>query len=123
PPPPKPHRAGGILDWFADRANYIPGFRMFTIVLGVNPINMAAADRSPGNVLRAVIEFIPGGKAIGDALEAHGIFDRIGAWVDQKLRQLAMVGSAFKRAIDKFVDDIGITDILWVPGWGDLWAS
>jgi hypothetical protein len=117
------HRAGGILDWFADKANYIPGFRMFTIVLGVNPINMAAADRSPGNVLRAVIEFIPGGKAIGDALEAHGIFERIGAWVDQKLRQLAMVGSAFKSAIDKFVDGIGVTDILWVPGWGDLWDS
>lgn len=117
------HRAGGILDWFADKANYIPGFRMFCIVLGVNPINMAAADRSPGNVLRAVIEFMPGGKLIGDALESHGIFDRIGAWVDQKLRTLSMVGAAFKSAIDKFVDGISATDILWVPGWGDLWES
>jgi hypothetical protein len=117
------HRAGGILDWFADKANYIPGFRMFTVVLGVNPINMAAADRSAGNVLRAVIEFIPGGKLIGDALESHGIFDRIGGWVDQKLRTLAMVGGSFKSAIDKFVANISATDILWVPGWGDLWES
>lgn len=117
------HRSGGILDWFADKANYIPGFRMFCIVLGVNPINMAAADRSAGNVLRAVIEFIPGGKAIGDALEAHGIFDRIGGWVDQKLRGLAMVGGAFKSAIDKFIDSISPADILWVPGWGDLWDN
>lgn len=117
------HRAGGILDWFADKANYIPGFRMFTIVLGVNPINIAAVDRSPANVLRAVIEFIPGGKAIGDALESHGIFDRIGAWVDQKLRTLAMVGGAFKSAIDKFVGNISAIDIVWVPGWGDLWEN
>ena len=114
-------RGGGILDWFADKANYIPGFRMFCIILGVNPINMAAADRSAGNVLRAIIEFIPGGKAIGDALESHGIFDRIGGWVDEKLRTLNMVGASFKQAIDKFIDGIGATDILWVPGWGDLW--
>ena len=117
------HRSGGILDWFADKANYIPGFRMFCIVLGVNPINMAAADRSAGNVLRAVIEFIPGGKAIGDALASHGIFDRIGGWVDQKLRALSMVGGAFKSAIDRFIADISTADILWVPGWGDLWES
>lgn len=117
------HRAGGILDWFADKANYIPGFRMFCIVLGVNPINMAAADRSAGNLVRAIIEFMPGGKLIGDALESHGILDRIGGWVDQKLRTLGMVGGAFKSAIDKFVDNISITDIAWVPGWGDLWES
>lgn len=116
-------RGGGILDWFADKANYIPGFRMFCIILGVNPINMAAADRSAGNVMRAIIEFIPGGKAIGDALESHGIFDKIGAWVDQKLRTLNMVGASFKQAIDKFIDGISATDILWVPGWGDLWEN
>jgi hypothetical protein len=115
------HRSGGILDWFADKANYIPGFRMFCIVLGMNPINMGAVDRSAANVLRAVIEFIPGGKAIGDALASHGIFDRIGAWVDQKLRELSMVGGSFKSAIDRFVSGISATDILWVPGWGDLW--
>ncbi|MDM0085098.1 DUF4157 domain-containing protein [Variovorax sp. J31P179] len=117
------HRAGGILDWFADKANNIPGFRMFCIVLGMNPINLAAADRSAGNVLRAVIEFIPGGKMIGDALESHGIFEKIGGWVDQKLRTLNMVGGAFKSAISKFIDGISATDILWVPGWGDLWES
>jgi hypothetical protein len=117
------HRSGGILDWFADKANNIPGFRMFCIVLGVNPINMAAADRSAGNVLRAVIEFMPGGKLIGDALESHGIFERIGSWVDQKLRTLNMVGSSFKAAISKFVDGISLADIAWVPGWGDLWES
>jgi hypothetical protein len=117
------HRGGGILDWFADKANYIPGFRMFTIVLGMNPVNMAAVDRSPANVLRAVIEFIPGGKAIGDALESHGIFDRIGAWVNQKLTALAMVGGSFKSAIDKYIDGIDATDILWVPGWGKLWEN
>ena len=49
------------LDYFADKAYMIPGFRMFTIVLGVNPVNMRHVDRSPANIMRAVVEFIPGG--------------------------------------------------------------
>ncbi len=52
---------GDALDYFADKANLIPGFRMFTIVLGVNPINMSRVERSAANILRAVVEFIPGG--------------------------------------------------------------
>ena len=51
------------LDYFADKANLIPGFRMFTVVLGVNPINMSRVERSAANVLRAVVELIPGGGA------------------------------------------------------------
>ena len=69
------------LNYFADKANIIPGFRMFTIVLGVNPINMSAVDRSAANVLRAVVEFIPGGGLITEALNNHGIFEKIGGWV------------------------------------------
>src|ERR1043165_1372586 len=52
------------LDWLANKANMIPGFRMFTIVLGVNPINMSSVDRSAANILRALIEFLPGGGLI-----------------------------------------------------------
>ncbi|MBP8153806.1 MAG: DUF4157 domain-containing protein, partial [Nitrospira sp.] len=105
--PPMIHRAlfglggGGLLSWLANKANNIPGFRMFTVVLGINPINMSAVDRSPANVLRAVVEFIPGGKLISDALESHGIFEKVGAWVDQKLRELKLVGSSIKSALDK----------------------
>jgi hypothetical protein len=43
------------LDYFADKANLIPGFRMFTIILGVNPINMSRVERYAATILRAVI--------------------------------------------------------------------
>src|SRR5262249_44393463 len=73
--------------------------------------------------LRAIIEFMPGGKLIGDALESHGIFEKIGGWVNEKLQGLGMVGSSFKQAIDKFIHGISATDLLWVPGLGGLWES
>ena len=38
---------GDALDYFAYKANLIPGFRMFTIFLGVNPINMTRSSAAP----------------------------------------------------------------------------
>ncbi len=63
--PPAVQRLGvqDALDYFADKAYYIPGFRMLTLVLGFNPINMRSAARTAANFLRALIELIPGGRA------------------------------------------------------------
>jgi hypothetical protein len=109
---------GDALDYIADKANYIPGFRMFTIILGVNPINMSRVERSAANVMRAVIEFIPGGKLITDALDNHGIFDKVGGWVDQQIRTLGMTGSVIKQAILDFLDSLSWRDIFHL---GDVW--
>ncbi|WP_437971300.1 DUF4157 domain-containing protein [Sorangium sp. So ce260] len=104
------------LDYFADRANNIPGFRMFTIVLGVNPINMSRVDRSAANILRAVVEFIPGGGLITRALDNHGVFDRVGAWVEQQIRSLGMTGRMIRDAIDRFLDSLSWRDIFDLGG-------
>ncbi len=107
-----------ILNFFADKANIIPGFRMFTIIIGVNPINMAPVERSAANILRAIVEFIPGGGLITQALDNYGVFDKVGNWAEQQFRTLGMVGSAFKTALDQFLDSLGLSDILHP---GDVW--
>jgi hypothetical protein len=94
------------LDYIADKANVIPGFRMFTILLGVNPINMSPVARTAANVLRAVIEFLPGGGLMTQALENSGIFDKVGGWVDQQLKTLGMVGGSIKQALMTFLDSL-----------------
>lgn len=109
-----------ILDWFADKANNIPGFRMFTVVLGLNPINMRTVDRSAANILRALIEFMPGGAFITTALDNHGVFNKVGTWVENQIKALGMVGQMFKDALTKFIDSLGISDLApW--NWGDVW--
>ncbi|HKY44269.1 MAG TPA: DUF4157 domain-containing protein [Pyrinomonadaceae bacterium] len=103
---------GDALDWIADKANYLPGFRLLTIVLGVNPINMAPVDRSAANVLRALLEMIPvTGALIAEALERYGILGKVGAWVEGQIRTLGMVGSQLKAALMKFLDSLSWTDI------------
>src|SRR6185503_14735155 len=106
------------LDWLAGKANMIPGFRMFTVILGVNPINMSSVDRSAANILRAMIEVMPGGSLVSEALANHGIFDKVGTFVEQQVDALGMVGSTFKQAIDQFIEGFDLTDL---ADPGGLW--
>ena len=104
------------LDWLANKANMIPGFRMFTIVLGVNPINMSSVDRSAANILRALIEFLPGGGFITQALDNSGVFEKAGAFVEQQIASLGMTGAAIKSAVTEFIAGLSLRRIVLEPG-------
>ena len=109
----------GISDawaYFADKANVIPGFRMLSIVLGVNPLTMAPVDRSAANILRAVIEFLPGGGFITQALHNSGIFEKVGGWIGEQLATLKMTGSALKDAVTTFLGTLKFSDIFDLGG-------
>jgi Domain of unknown function (DUF4157)/Secreted Novel AID/APOBEC-like Deaminase 4 len=111
---------GDALDWIADKANYIPGFRLLTIVLGVNPINMSKVDRSAANLLRAMLELVPVvGALIVQALDSYGIFAKVGAWFEVKVKALGLVGSALKGALMKFLDSLSWRDIFDLGGVWD----
>ncbi|MDI1478915.1 Rossmann-like fold-containing protein [Polyangium sp. y55x31] len=104
------------LAYFADKANLIPGFRLFTIILGVNPIDMSRVERSAANILRGVIEMLPGGGLIRMALDNHGVFERAGAWVEAQIRSLGMTAGVIRDAVSRFLDSLGITDLLDLGG-------
>jgi len=88
---------------------------MFTIVIGVNPINGATADRSAANILRAIVEFLPGGKIITDALEKYNVFEKAGSWIEGKLQRFANLLGNIKSAIGQFLDDLDFLDIILHP--------
>lgn len=116
---PRVQRLGidDALNYFADKANLIPGFRLLTVVLGVNPVNMAPVERSAANILRGLLELIPiTGALISQALENYGIFAKVGAWIEGQIRTLGMVGGALKAALGKFLDTLSWTDIFDLGG-------
>jgi len=104
------------LEWLAGKANSIPGFRMLTIVLGVNPINMSPVDRSAANILRAMIEIMPGGTLISKALDNHGIFEKAGAFVEEQINALGLTGSMIKSAVTQFISGLDLPGDLLSPG-------
>jgi hypothetical protein len=102
---------GDPLAFLADKANMIPGFRMLTIVIGANPISMAKVDPTPANILMALIEFIPGGGLVTQALQNSGVFDKVGNWIAAKVKELASTAGALKSAVTTFIGSLKVSDI------------
>ena len=107
-----------LLDHFAQAANIIPGFRMLTIVIGTNPISGRAVERSAANILRAVVEFLPGGALITEALDRYGVFARVGGWIEGQLATLGLTGTVLKALLDQFLAGLSWTAIF---NLGSVW--
>jgi hypothetical protein len=119
--PPPVQRLGiqDALDYFADKANFIPGFRLLTIVLGFNPINRRSVDRNAANLLRGLIELIPGGALISQAFDNHGVINKAAAWVEQKIAMFGDIGGEIVAGLKRFVDSLSWTDIFDLGGVWD----
>ena len=121
---PRPQGLFGLslpnpLTWLGNRANSIPGFRMLTIILSRNPINGAAVPRTAANILRAMVEFIPGGGLITQALDNYGIFDRVGGFVEEQINSLGMSAGVIVNAVTEFISSLSASDILHLGGVWD----
>lgn len=119
--PPAVQRFGlqDALDKFAEWAYNIPGFRLLTIILGFNPVNMRNTDRSAANILRGLIELIPGGHFITQALDNHGVINKAATWVEQKISALGDIGSEITGGLKRFVDSLSWRDIFDLGGVWD----
>lgn len=100
------------LDWLADRANILPGYRLLTVVMGFNPINQRSVDRSAANMLRGVIELIPGGNFITQALDNNGVTSRAAAWLERKIAEFGDIAGQIGAAWDRFKGTISASDIV-----------
>ncbi len=118
--PPPVQRLGiqDALDYFADKASNIPGYTMLTFLLGFNPINMRSVSRTAANLLRALIELIPGGHLITQALDNHGVINKAATWVEQKIAILGDIGGDIVAGLKRFIDDLSWTDIFHL---GRVW--
>ena len=106
---------GGWLDptgYIARKAAaLIPGFTLFTVVIGYNPITRESVDRNAGNILRGAIEMMPGGALITEALDSHGVFDKASRWVAQKFEALRNIGAHIWQAIKTFIKGLSVMDL------------
>lgn len=114
------HRLGlsDILDGLAALAAHLPGFTLLTLVIGRNPINQRAVERSPVNILRAFMGLIPGGELLFQVLQRQGVVDRLGAWIGDQVAALGLGFQAVRDAFVRFTDSLSWTDI-FSPG--DVW--
>jgi transposase len=103
---PRRQRVPSVLDYIADKANIIPGYRLLTVVLGVNPINMSKVEPSGANILLGLLELFPGvGTVISQVLQAHGLAEKGGNWLAVQFKGLGMAAGDIRAALMKFIED------------------
>lgn len=100
-----------LLSGLSDLAHAIPGYRMLTIVLGADPITGRGVSRSAANILRALVEFLPGGVVITRVLDAHGVFDRIAALASAALESVGLTSAGLRALLDQFLDTVSWRDV------------
>jgi hypothetical protein len=102
---------GDPLQFLADKAKNIPGFDLFCLVVGTNPITMQKVDANAANIIRALVGLIPGGAAVIDALQNNGVFDKVANWFADKVKTAVATATAIKAAVTAFIGSLKVADI------------
>jgi hypothetical protein len=111
--------AGMALDFIRDKARMIPGYDMAGFILGRDPITQKPVTRNAVNLIKAVMGLWPGGTLVFDALQSHGIIDKVGGWLEQQLSTLVGIIGGIRAALDQFIKTLGPADALNLTGaWG-----
>ena len=111
--------AGAALNFIKDRAHNIPGYDLVGFILGRDPITQQPVPRNAVNLIKAVMGLWPAGSLIFDALQAHGIINKVGAWLDPQLSTLKSIVGGIRKALDEFIATLGVKDLANLGGAWD----
>lgn len=92
----------------ASYAANVPGYTLLTVLLGKNPISGVDVARSPANLMRGVIQLLPMGKLITDALGRYSLITTMATWISAQLEPL----QAIAHEVRKFIDGVSFSDVL-----------
>lgn len=96
------------LEYIKGKAASLPGYTLFTVIIGYDPLTQSSVERSAGNILEGVINLLPGiGPKISEALANHGIFDKISAWASKQFNAVKDVGKKIWTDIKAYVKTLG----------------
>lgn len=117
PPPPAQPVArptvqpllGAIGDFVNDYARHIPGYTLFTVIIGYNPLISERVQRNATNLLEGLMGLVPFGTHIFDKLREHGIIQRAFDWVEGELNRLDLSLSRVERTLEDAWEDISVT--------------
>ncbi|WP_297472871.1 DUF4157 domain-containing protein [Persephonella sp.] len=93
-----------ILEKLSRYAYHIPGFYLLVYILGKNPITGKPVERNFSNLLTGIVSIIPGSSVVIKKIKNSGVAEKVGEWIDGKLKELNLswdyVKSVFKNAVN-----------------------
>jgi|GEM_PF-2805280 len=101
-----------------DWARYIPGWTLFTVLIGYNPLLGETVDPTPTNLVEGLLSLVPFGAAIFDKLRELEILQDAFQWVTGELKRLNLSIARIKQTLEAAWDDISIAGTILGIGEG-----
>ncbi len=92
--------------------NSIPGYPLFTVVLGKDPITGEVVERTPHNFIRGFLSFVPGGLKTYDNLQKSGAIDRAYNWLIATITELGLSPTAIAERFTTLWNSFSIDDLM-----------
>lgn len=103
-----------VPDWIIDNARQIPGYTLFTVIIGYDPLRDVDVERTPINLIQGLMGLVPFGTAIFDKLQEYGILQQVFDWVEGKLGELGLTIDSILDLVEQVWDEVSFpyTDII-----------
>ncbi|WP_299157776.1 DUF4157 domain-containing protein [Accumulibacter sp.] len=110
---------GDAVNYVKERAaefvRSMPGYRLFTVVYGSDPISGAHVERNGRNFIEAGLDIIPGGASLQQKLEQEGALAEAAQWLDNELLALDFSPSEIAAQFAAFWSGLSIADVTRLP--------
>lgn len=101
-------------DWIINEARHVPGYTLFTVIVGYDPLRQVDVERTPINLVEGLMGLVPFGTAIFDKLQEYGILQQVFDWVEGKLGELGLTIDSILDLVEEVWDQVSFpyTDII-----------
>lgn len=100
-----------VKDQIADMAAAMPGYSLFTVVIGQDPISGRNVERNGYNFINAGLDIIPNGAEYKQKLEEDGGMAEAAAWLDEQMLLLDFSVGDILRDFSNFLSGLSMSDI------------
>jgi len=107
----------GLADMINDVARQVPGYTLFTVIIGHNPITGETVKRTASNFVGGFLGLVPGGTVLFDKLEEAGAVEDMITWLSNEIKQLGITWSYLKGLVGDIWDEVSIT-YSWETNFG-----
>lgn len=126
--------AGDAVDWVAESideaidyvkekaAKFVqrmPGFALFSVIYGSNPITGQTVERNGRNFIDAGLDIIPGGRDLKRKLEEEGALAEAALWLDNEINALEFNPSVIDDRLAAFWNSLSVSDVNRIPALMD----
>ncbi len=110
---------GQAVDYIKERAaefvSDMPGYSLFTVVYGSDPITGRHVERNGRNFIEAGLDVIPNGAELKQKLEQEGALAEAAQWLDEQIRELDFSPTEIASQFASFWSSLGIADATRLP--------